>query len=394
MTGQHIVISGAIRTPIGSLLGSLSSVGATELGATVVRECVARAALEGETVDKVFMGCVLTAGLGQAPARQATLGAGMPRSVQATTINKMCGSGMQAVIFAHNVIAAGEASVIVAGGMESMSRTPFLLPNQRVGIKFGHGEIVDHMLLDGLEDAYDPGCLMGVFADRSSLEHGIGRAELDDFAALSLSRAQSAAATGTSRREIVPVKVTTPKGTSDVALDEQPQRVDKSKISTLKPAFSPEGPTTAASSSSMSDGAASMVVARERSLTKSGVVPITRFVGHSSYAAAPSAFCEAPSHAIGRLLQKVGWAVQDVDLFEINEAFAVVPLIAARHLNLDLERLNTRGGACALGHPIGASGARILATLIDSLAQRGGGRGVASICLAGGEALAIAVETA
>ena len=385
---RDVYIIGSARTPIGGLLGDLSSLSAIELGVASAQATLARSGLGGEAVEQVFMGCVLPAGLGQAPARQVALKAGLPLSAQSTTVNKMCGSGMQAVILAHDRIAFGDASVVLAGGMESMSNAPFLLPRQRHGIKFGHGQVIDSMARDGLEDAYEEGALMGQFADRSAVAHQIVREELDEFAVMSLERASSRQ----TKDEITPVPLRTRGGERLVAEDEQPRKADAAKIPTLRPAFGPEGRTTAANASSISDGAATMLIVSGENAEGLAKGPKARVVGHGCYAAAPEDFCSAPGFAMADLLKKIGWSAEGVDLYEVNEAFAVVPILAAKRIGVSLDKTNVRGGACALGHPIGASGARILTTLIAALRSRGGGRGMASICLGGGEALAMAIE--
>jgi acetyl-CoA C-acetyltransferase len=385
---QDIYILGAARTPIGGLLGELSGLSATELGAHSAKATVTRSGLPADAVEQCFMGCVLPAGLGQAPARQVALSAGLPQSTQATTVNKMCGSGLQAAILAHDRIKAGGASIILAGGMESMSNAPHLLSRQRQGIKFGNGTIIDSMSRDGLEDAYEPGALMGQFADRSSVAHQISREELDDFAVRSLERALS----GTAEDEIAAVEVASRRGAQTIATDEQPRNADVAKIPKLKPAFGSEGRTTAANASSISDGASTMLLARAEVVAGLGTTPRVRIVGHGCYAAEPDQFCSAPGYAMADLLGRLGWTAEDVDLYEVNEAFAVVPILAARHVGVSLDKMNIRGGACAIGHPIGASGARIVTTLVAALIARGGGKGMASICLGGGEALAMALE--
>ncbi|SMX31411.1 thiolase family protein [Actibacterium lipolyticum] len=383
---KDVYILGTARTPIGGLLGELSGLSAVQLGAHAARATGERAGLALEAVEQCFMGCVLPAGLGQAPARQVALSAGLPRSTQATTVNKMCGSGLQAAILAHDRIKAGGASIILAGGMESMSNAPHLLPRQRQGIKFGNGAIIDSMSRDGLEDAYEPGTLMGQFADRSSVAHQVSREELDDFAVMSLERAMA----GASSDEIAEVEVTSRRGVQVVSTDEQPRNADIGKIPQLRPAFGPEGRTTAANASSISDGASNMILATAEAVPAQA--PRVRILGHGCYAADPDQFCSAPGFAMADLLSTIGWEAEDVDLYEVNEAFAVVPILAARHIGVSLDRVNVRGGACALGHPIGTSGARIVTTLVNSLIARGGGRGMASICLGGGEALAMALE--
>ena len=389
-----IVISSFARTPMGGFQGALSSVSAIDLGATAVRAAVERANVAPEEVDQIVMGCVLPAGLGQAPARQAALGAGLPMSTQATTVNKMCGSGMQAAIIAHDMLVAGTADVVVAGGMESMSNAPYLLTKHRAGARIGHGEIKDSMYLDGLEDAYDPGKLMGAFAEESARDHQMTREAQDDYALRSLSRASRAIASGGFAAEIVAVEVAGRGGTTTVDTDEQPGKARPDKIPTLKPAFAKDGTVTAANASSISDGAAALVLTRESVAHERNMPVVARIVSHAAHAHAPSQFTTAPVPAIRKLLAKAGWSVGDVDLFEVNEAFAVVAMIAAKELGIAPEKLNVNGGATALGHPIGASGARIVATLIAALQARGLKRGVAALCIGGGEATALAVELA
>jgi acetyl-CoA C-acetyltransferase len=340
------------------------------------------------------MGCVLPAGLGQAPARQAALGAGLPKSVQATTVNKMCGSGMQAAILAHDALAAGSVDVIVAGGMESMTNAPYLMTKHRGGARIGHDTMFDHMYLDGLEDAYEPGRLMGAFAEESAKHYQFTREAQDDYAIGSLAKAKAAIQGGAFAREITPVQVSDRKGSVTVDTDEQPLKADPAKIPTLRPAFAKDGTITAANASSISDGAAALVMTRESVARKLGMKIVARVAGHAAHAHEPSLFTTAPVPAVQKALKRAGWSVDDVDLFEINEAFAVVAMIAERDLGLDRAKLNVNGGACALGHPIGASGARILATLLSALEARGGKRGVASLCIGGGEATAMAVELA
>ena len=391
-TSDPVVIAGFARTPMGGFQGALSAVKATELGAAAVKAAVERAGLPPEKVDQIVMGCVLPAGLGQAPARQAALGAGLPKSVQATTVNKMCGSGMQAAIMAHDALAAGSAEVIVAGGMESMSGAPYLLAKHRSGARIGHDTVYDHMYLDGLEDAYEPGRLMGSFAEETARAYQFTREAMDDFAIRSLSRARAATESGAFSGEIVPVEVATRKGVETVAHDEQPLKADPAKIPTLKPAFAKDGAITAANASSISDGATALVLTRASVADRLGLNVAARIVAHAAHAHEPGQFTTAPVPAMRKALEKAGWSAADVDLFEVNEAFAVVAMIAERELGLDADRLNVNGGACALGHPIGASGARILATLIAALQARGGTRGLASLCIGGGEATAMAVE--
>ncbi len=387
-----IVILSYARTPMGSFQGSLAGASATELGATAVRAAVERAGIQGDQVEKIFMGCVLPAGLGQAPARQAALGAGLPHSVEATTVNKVCGSGMQAAIYAHDMIAAGSADLIVAGGMESMSNAPYLMKKHRSGARIGHDTVYDHMMLDGLEDAYDSGRAMGTFAEDAAREYQFTRGHQDDYAIESLRRASEAIASGAFEREIVPVTVKSRKGEETVSIDEQPGRSNPEKIPNLKPAFAKDGTITAANASSISDGAAALVITRQSVADRLGVKPVARIVSHAAHAQEPSKFTSAPVPAVRKALEKAGWSVDDVDLFEVNEAFACVAMIAMRDLGIPREKLNIHGGATALGHPIGASGARILTTLISALETKGGKRGLATLCIGGGEATAMAVE--
>jgi acetyl-CoA C-acetyltransferase len=392
MTADPIVILSYARTPMGSFQGSLAGASATELGATAVRAAVERAGISGDQVEKIFMGCVLPAGLGQAPARQAALGAGLPRSVEATTVNKVCGSGMQAAIYAHDMIAAGSADLIVAGGMESMSNAPYLMKKHRAGARIGHDTIYDHMMLDGLEDAYDSGRAMGTFAEDAAREYQFTRGHQDDYAIESLRRASEAIKSGAFEREIAPVTVKTRKGHEIVSIDEQPGKSNPEKIPNLKPAFAKDGTITAANASSISDGAAALVISRQSVADRLGVKPVARIVSHAAYAQEPSKFTSAPVPAVRKALEKAGWGVGDVDLFEVNEAFACVAMIAMRDLGIPREKLNIHGGATALGHPIGASGARLLATLLSALETTGGKRGLATLCIGGGEATAMAVE--
>jgi acetyl-CoA C-acetyltransferase len=391
-TSDPIVLLSYARTPMGSFQGALSGASATELGATAVKAAVERAGLSGDQIDKVFMGNVLPAGLGQAPARQAALGAGLPRSAEAVTINKVCGSGMQAAIFAHDMLMVGSADVIVAGGMESMSNAPFLSKKYRSGARIGHDTIYDHMMLDGLEDAYDKGRAMGTFAEDAAREYQFTREAQDDYAIESLRRANDAIKSGKFDREVTPVTVTTRKGDVVVEQDEQPGKGNPEKIPQLRAAFAKDGTITAATSSSISDGAAALVLTRQSVAEKLGKTPVARIVAHAAHAQEPEKFTSAPVPAIRKVLEKAGWAVEDVDLFEVNEAFACVAMIAMRDIDIPREKINVHGGATALGHPIGASGARILTTLVSALQQTGGKRGVASLCIGGGEATAIAVE--
>jgi acetyl-CoA C-acetyltransferase len=387
-----VVIASYARTPMGGMMGVFGEVSSTALGAAAVKAAVERAGIAGDAVEKIFMGCVLPAGLGQAPARQAALGAGLPQAVEATTVNKMCGSGMQAAIMAHDSLVAGSADVIVAGGMESMTGAPYLLPKHRAGARMGHDVVKDSMFLDGLEDAYDKGKAMGVFAEDAVREYQFTREEQDAYAVRSLERAKAAIASGAFEREIVPVEVTSRKGVTTVSIDEQPGNARPDKIPSLKPAFVKDGTVTAANSSSISDGAAALVMTRQSIAEKLGMPIVARIVAHAAHAHEPAKFTTAPVPAIRKLLDKAGWSVDDVDLFEVNEAFAVVAMIAQRELGIPDDKLNVNGGATALGHPIGASGARIIVTLLSALQARGGKRGVAALCIGGGEATAVAVE--
>jgi acetyl-CoA C-acetyltransferase len=388
-----IVIAAYARTPMGGFQGALAPVKATELGSTAIRAALQRSGAKGEQVDKVFMGNVLPAGLGQAPARQAALGAGLPKSAEAVTINKVCGSGMQSAIFAHDMIAVGSADLIVAGGMESMTNSPYLLAKHRAGARIGHDTVYDSMMLDGLEDAYE-GKAMGIYAEDTARAYQFTREMQDEFAVESLTRAKAALASGAFNREIVPVEVKTRKGVETVSADEQPQKADPAKIPTLKPAFIPDGTVTAANASSISDGAAALVITRQSTAEKLGLPVVARIVSHAAHAHEPSQFTTAPIPAIRKALEKAGWSVGDVDLFEVNEAFAVVAMAAMKDLSIPRDVLNVNGGACALGHPIGCSGARLVATLLGALEEKGAKRGVASLCIGGGEGVAMAVELA
>jgi acetyl-CoA C-acetyltransferase len=383
-----IVIVGAARTPMGGFLGDFKDTPAADLGARAIAAAVERAGLTGADVEEVVMGCVLPAGQGQAPARQASLKAGVPQSVGATTVNKMCGSGMKAAMFAHDLIAAGSADIAVAGGMESMSNAPYLLERARSGYRMGHGKVVDSMFLDGLEDAYDKGRLMGTFAEDCAQSYQFTRDAQDAYALTSLERANRAIRDGAFAAEIAPVTVKA----GAVTTDEQPPKARPDKIPTLKPAFREGGTVTAANASSISDGAAALVLTRASLADKRGLEPLARVVAHTTFADAPGKFPTAPIGALKRLFEKTGWQADDVDLYEINEAFAVVAMAAMRDLGLPHDKVNVNGGACALGHPIGASGARILVTLLAALRARGLKRGVASLCIGGGEATAMAVE--
>ncbi len=392
MANDPVVIVSAARTPIGGFQGELKGFSAPELGAGAIRAAVERAGVEPGKVDEVIMGCVLPAGQGQAPARQASLGAGLPLGTGCTTINKMCGSGMKAAMFAHDLLAAGTNDVMVAGGMESMSNAPYLLPKARSGYRMGHQQVMDHMFLDGLEDAYDKGVLMGVFAEDCAGEHGFTREEQDEFSITSLKRAQTANQDGSFAWETTPIAIKAGKDERFVERDEQPFRANFDKIPRLKPAFRKDGTVTAANSSSISDGAASLVMMRQSVADKLGVKPLARVIGHCTHAQEPGLFTTAPVGAIRKLFDKTGWSADKVDLFEVNEAFAVVTMAAMKEHNLAHEKVNVHGGACALGHPVGASGARILVTLIGALRKNGVSRGVASLCIGGGEATAMAIE--
>lgn len=386
---NSVVIVAAKRTPMGGFMGALSAVSSTSLGATAIKSAVH--GLPEDTVDEVIMGCVLPAGLGQAPARQATLGAGLPLSVGATTINKVCGSGMKAIMLANDLIAAGSASAVVAGGLESMSGAPYLLPKARAGYRMGHGQTLDHMMLDGLENAYD-GKAMGCFAQDTADSESITREQMDEFAVSSLTKAQNAIDEGTFVDEIVPVTISTRKGEVTVDTDEGPGNARIDKIPSLRPAFKKDGTVTAANSSSISDGAAALLVMSEEKASALGLKPLARIVAHATNAIKPEDFTVAPVGAIEKVLAKAGWNANDVDLFEINEAFAMVTMLAIKKLSLDSNKVNIKGGACALGHPIGASGARIVVTLLHALNQKGLKKGVAALCIGGGEGTALAVE--
>ncbi|KQN26478.1 acetyl-CoA acetyltransferase [Sphingomonas sp. Leaf33] len=392
MTTDPVVIASYARTPMGSFQGSLTGATATELGATAVGAAVERAGLKGDAIERIYMGCVLPAGLGQAPARQAALKAGLPDHIEATTVNKMCGSGMQAAIMAAEALAAGSADVIVAGGMESMTNAPYLSMRHRGGARIGHDVLKDHMYLDGLEDAYEPGKLMGNFAEDTAHDYQFTREAMDNFAIASLQRAQKAQGSGAFDREIVPVEISGRKGPTTISQDEQPAKGDIAKIPTLKPAFSKDGTITAANASSISDGAAALVMTRLSIAEKLGLTPVARVAAHAAHAHRPALFTTAPVFAMNKALERAGWQIGDVDLFEVNEAFAVVSMIAMHDLGIAHDVLNIHGGACALGHPIGASGARVLATLLSALETTGQKRGLASLCIGGGEATAMAVE--
>jgi len=394
MLNDPIVIVSAARTPMGGFQGELKSFAAPQLGAAAIRAAVERAKLKPEQVEEVIMGCVLPAGQGQAPARQASLGAGLPLGAGCTTVNKMCGSGMKAAMLAHDLLSAGSMDVVVAGGMESMTNAPYLMPKARAGYRMGHQQVLDHMFYDGLEDAYDKGRLMGTFAEDCADKYQFSRKEQDAFAIASLERAQKANKEGWFAWEITPMAIKAGKEERFVENDEQPFKANFAKIPTLKPAFRKDGTVTAANSSSISDGAAALVMMRRSSADKLGLAPLATVVGHATHAQEPGWFTTAPVEAIRKLLQKTNWTAQAVDLYEINEAFAVVTMAAMREHKLPHEKVNVHGGACALGHPIGASGARIVVTLLGALRKYGGKRGVASLCIGGGEATAMAIELA
>ena len=387
-----IVITGLARTPMGGMQGVFSTVTAAELGAVAIKAALARAGVAADEVEEVIMGNVLPAGQGQAPARQAALGAGLPKSSGCTTINKMCGSGLKAVMLANDLLKAGSNKVMVAGGMESMTNAPYLIPKARGGYRYGHGTMYDHMALDGLEDAYEKGTAMGVYAERTVEKYGISREAQDEFAIESLRRAKLANDDGSFEFEIAPVEVQSRKGSETVSRDEQPDKGRPDKIPSLRPAFKKDGTVTAATASSISDGAAALVMMRESEAKARGSEVLGRIVGHSSHAREPGEFTVAPVYAIRSLLEKLNWKAADVDLWEINEAFAVVTMAAMQEHGLDHAKVNVHGGACALGHPIGASGARIAATLLAAMRKQDAKRGIASLCIGGGEAVAVAFE--
>ena len=391
MNSNDIVIAGSARTPMGGMMGDLSPVRSPDLGATSIKAAIERSGLQPADIQQIIMGCVLPAGLGQAPARQASRASGIPDSSGCTTVNKMCGSGMQAVIMAHDQIKAGTNSIMIAGGMENMSQAPYLLPKARAGYRMGHGQIMDSMFLDGLEDAYEGG-LMGVFAQRTADKYDISREAMDNFAIASLERSLAAIKNGSFADEITPVTVSGRGGDALVDIDEQPGKARPEKIPQLKPAFAKDGTITAANSSSISDGASAMVLATREEAEKRGLTSQARIIAHATHARLPAEFTLAPIGAIEKVLKKAGWSRDDVDLFEINEAFAVVTLAAINELGLDPDKVNVHGGGCALGHPIGSSGSRIMITLINALKQRGLKRGVASLCIGGGEGTAVAIE--
>ncbi len=392
MDNNPVVIVSAARTPIGGFMGDFAGLAAAQLGSAAIRAAILRAGIAAAAVEEVIMGCVLPAGQGQAPARQASLGAGLPLSAGCTTVNKMCGSGMKAAMFAHDMLLAGTNEIMIAGGMESMSNAPYLLPKARGGYRLGHGQLMDHMFLDGLEDAYEKGRLMGSFAEDCAGQYAFSRAAQDEFAIASTTRAQDAIQNGSFAWEIAPVTVPGKKGDLVVRHDEQPGKAQLDKIPALKPAFRKDGTVTAANSSSISDGAAALVMMRLATAEKLGLTPLAKIVGHATHAQEPGLFATAPVGAMSKLFAKTGWSKEEVDFYEINEAFAVVAMAAMHDLALPREKVNVHGGACALGHPIGASGARIIVTLIGALKKYGGSRGVASLCIGGGEATAMAIE--
>ncbi|KIF57287.1 acetyl-CoA acetyltransferase [Pseudomonas fluorescens] len=392
IANDPIVIVSAVRTPMGGFQGELKSLTAPQLGAAAIKAAVERAGVASDAVDEVLFGCVLPAGLGQAPARQAALGAGLDKSTRCTTVNKMCGSGMQTTIMAHDMLLAGSADVVIAGGMESMSNSPYLLDRARAGYRMGHGRVLDSMFLDGLEDAYDKGRLMGTFAEDCAEANGFSREAQDAFAIASTTRAQQAIKDGSFKDEIVPLTVTVGKEQVVISNDEQPPKAKLDKVASLKPAFREGGTVTAANSSSISDGAAALVLMRQSHAQQLGLKALAVIHGHSAFADTPGLFPTAPIGAIKKLVKKTGWALDQVDLFEVNEAFAVVGMAAMTHLEIPHDKLNVHGGACALGHPIGASGARILVSLLAALRQKQLKRGIAAICIGGGEATAMAVE--
>jgi acetyl-CoA C-acetyltransferase len=394
MHTDPIVIVGLARTPMGGFQGELKGFAASQLGAAAIRAAVERAKMRAEEVQEVIMGCVLPAGQGQAPARQASLGAGLPLAAGCTTINKMCGSGMKAAMFAHDLLASSSFDVIVAGGMESMTNAPYLLPKARAGLRMGHAQVLDHMFYDGLEDAYDKGRLMGTFAEDCAQKYSFSRESQDQFAITSLQRAQKANTEGWFAWETTPIALKAGKEERFIEIDEQPFKANLEKIPTLKPAFRKDGTVTAANSSSISDGAAALVMMRRSTAEKRGLAPLAVVVGHATHAQEPAWFTTAPVGAIAKLFERTGWSAKNVDLYEINEAFAVVTMAAMQEHGLPHDKVNVHGGACALGHPIGASGARIVVTLLGALRKYGLKRGVASLCIGGGEATAMAIELA
>ena len=392
MNADSIVIVAARRTPLGAFQGSLSPVAATELSATATRAALSDCGLDAADVDEVMLGCVLPAGLGQAPARQAALAAGIPTGIPCTTVNKVCGSGMKTTMLGHDLIVAGSAAIIVTGGMESMSNAPYLMPKARSGYRMGHQEVLDHMFFDGLQNPYD-GYMMGYFAEATADKYGFSREEQDEFAIASVTRAKEASSNGRFKVEIAPVTVKTRRAEISVSEDEGPGRANIDKIPTLRPAFRKDGTVTAASSSSISDGAASLILMSAAEAARRGIEPLATIVGHSSFAQEPAWFTTSPVYAIKALHERLEWSPDSVDLYEVNEAFACVTMATMREVDISHDKMNVNGGACALGHPIGASGARIIVTLLNALRQRGGGRGIASVCLGGGEAVAIGIET-
>ena len=392
MTTDPIVIVGMSRTPMGAFQGDFAAIQAPELGAVAIKGAIDEAKINPKNIEEIFMGCVLTAGIGQAPARQASIGAGIPFSTSCTTVNKMCGSGMQAIILAYNNLMAGASSIIIAGGMESMTNAPYILPKMRSGARIGHTEVKDHMFYDGLEDAYEQGKLMGVFAEKTAEKYSFSREAQDEFSITSLSRANNAINQGHFKREISSVTVKNRKSSAVIDTDEQPGKVKLEKIPTLRPAFAKKGTVTAANSSSISDGASAVVMMKASEAEKRSLKPIAKIVGHSLYSHEPNWFTTAPVGAIKKLYKKINWSDKDVDLYEINEAFAVVTMAAMADLDISHNKVNVHGGACALGHPIGSSGSRIIITLIAALETYGKKRGIASLCIGGGEATAIAIE--
>jgi acetyl-CoA C-acetyltransferase len=391
MSGSDVVIVSAKRTPIGAFLGALSPLTAIQLGSAAIKAAVEASGIGANEVQEVIMGCVLPAGLGQAPARQAAIGAGVPIATPATTINKMCGSGLKAVMMAADQIRSGTAGIVLAGGLESMSNAPYLLPKARTGYRMGHGEVIDHMFYDGLQSPFD-GKAMGCFADATASKYNFTRAQQDAFATESVRRAMQALQAGEFDLEVTPLTVKARKGETVIARDETPGTCDVSKIATMKPAFNKDGTVTAASSSSISDGAAALVVMNAQTAAAKGLKPLARILAYASHAQEPEWFTTAPVGAIRKVLTQLGWKPHDADLYEINEAFAIVTMAAMRDIDIDHARVNVHGGACALGHPIGATGARILTTLVHALRRRGGKRGIAALCIGGGEAVALAVE--
>jgi len=392
MKKESIVVVAARRTPLGAFLGALSPVTAIDLSATATKAAVADCGLDSSDVDEVLLGCVLPAGLGQAPARQAALAAGIPTGIPCTTVNKVCGSGMKTTMLGHDLIVAGSATIVITGGMESMSNAPYLMPKARSGYRMGHQEVLDHMFFDGLQNPYD-GNMMGHFADLTADKYGFTREEQDDFAIASVTRAREAVSSGAFASEIAPVTVKTRKDEITVSEDEGPGKANIEKIPTLRPAFRKDGTVTAASSSSISDGAASLILMSAGEAERRSIEPLATIVGHSSFAQDPAWFTTSPVYAIKALHERLDWNTDSVDLYEVNEAFACVTMAAMREVGIEHDKINVNGGACALGHPIGASGARIIVTLLNALRRRGGGRGIASLCIGGGEAVAIGIET-